>query len=326
MRILVTGAGGQIGTDFLPTLVERGHEVVAFDLSARPPECPPEVEWTRGDVTVPGEVNDVFSRTRPERVFHLAAILSASGEKAPHRAWRVNMEGTYLVLEAARLFGVRQLFFTSTIAAFGPGLPTPVGDVVPLRPRTMYGLTKVAGELLGEYYESAFGLDFRGVRFPGLINAGIPGGGTSDYALFMYVEGVRTGRYEAFVHEGSRIPFMYMPDAVRAMIELADAPKERLTQSIYNIAAMSPTAGDFAEAVRHRVPGVQITFRSDPRRQAILDSWPQELDDSRARRDWGWQAEYDLERLSDDIVPRIEAMLLSRGEKPRPTRLRAATS
>jgi threonine 3-dehydrogenase len=236
------------------------------------------------------------------------------------------MEGTYLVLEAARLFGVRQLFFTSTIAAFGPGLPTPVGDVVPLRPRTMYGLTKVAGELLGEYYESAFGLDFRGVRFPGLINAGIPGGGTSDYALFMYVEGVRTGRYEAFVHEGSRIPFMYMPDAVRAMIELADAPKERLTQSIYNIAAMSPTAGDFAEAVRHRVPGVQITFRSDPRRQAILDSWPQELDDSRARRDWGWQAEYDLERLSDDIVPRIEAMLLSRGEKPRPTRLRAATS
>jgi threonine 3-dehydrogenase len=321
MRILLTGAGGQIGTEFLPTLAAQGHEVLAFDLAARPESCPPGIEWVRGDISLAGEVNDAFARFHPERVFHLAAILSATGERAPHRAWRVNMEGTLNVLEAARLFEARQVFFTSTIAAFGPGLESPVGDAVSMRPRTMYGVTKVAGELLGEYYEHAYGLDFRGVRFPGLINAGVPGGGTSDYALHMFVEGVRSGRYECFVHERSRIPFMYMPDALRALSELADAPKERLTHCVYNVAAVSPSAHEFAEAARARIPGVEITFRSDPRRQAILDSWPQALDDSAARRDWGWAASYDLDRMCDDLVGRVEAMLISAGETPRPVRV-----
>ncbi len=323
MRILITGAGGQIGTDFLPLLLAQGHDVVAFDLAPRPETCPKAVEWLRGDITLAAEVNDAVRQARPERIFHLAAILSATGEKVPHRAWRVNMEGTCHVLEAARLFGARQLFFTSTIAAFGPGLKAPVGDDVPLRPRTMYGVTKVAGELLGEYYQHAFGLDFRGVRFPGLINAGIPGGGTSDYALYMFVEGMRSGRYESFVHERSRIPFMYMPDALRAMIELSEAPKADLTHCIYNISAMDPTAQEIADAVRARVPGVDLTFRSDPRRQGILDSWPQALDDSHARRDWGWRHDYDLERMSDDLIPQVEALLRARGETPRPTRLKA---
>jgi len=309
MKILLTGAAGQIGTDLLPLLVSQGHEVAAYDLAPRPASCPPEVEWMRGDVALAPEMLEAVKRVRPQRLFHLAAILSASGEAVPQRAWRVNMEGTHNALEAARLFDVEQFFYTSTIAVFGPGLQSPVGDDVSLRPTTMYGLTKVAGELLGAYYQRTYGLDFRGVRFPGLINAGIPGGGTSDYALFMYVDGMRHGAYEAFVSPESCIPFMYMPDALRAMIELSEAPREKLKRSIYNIAAMSPTAQEFADAVRARLPEVELTFRSDPARQAILDSWPISLDDGNARRDWGWKPQFDLDAMSDDLIPKVRALV-----------------
>jgi threonine 3-dehydrogenase len=226
------------------------------------------------------------------------------------------MEGTHHVLEAARLFGVKQVFFTSTIAAFGPGLPDPVGNDVSMRPTTMYGVTKVAGELLGEYYQKAFGIDFRGVRFPGLINAGIPGGGTTDYALYMFIDGLRTGAYECFVSAGSRVPFMYMPDALRAVIELMDAPKAKLTRSIYNIAAMSPTAEEIAAEVRASIPGVKLTFKSDPRRQAILDSWPKVLDDSLARRDWGWKHHYDLKGMVADLMPRMRRLVETHRDLP----------
>jgi threonine 3-dehydrogenase len=315
MKILITGAGGQIGTDLLPILVGRGDDVAVFDLAPRPDTCPPEVEWVRGDITYAEEVNSLVARFRPERLMHLAAILSAAGESIPHRAYRVNMDGTRNVLEAARLFGVEQVFYTSTIAVFGPGLASPVGDDVALQPTTMYGITKVAGELLGEYYQTNFGIDFRGVRFPGLINAGIPGGGTSDYALFMYVDGMRSGAYESFCSPESRIPFMYMPDAVRAMLELMEAPKADLGRCIYNIAAMDPTAQAISDAVKVRLPEVQLTFKSDPARQAILDSWPDALDDTNARRDWGWSHEYDLESMSDDLMPKVRALIGIEGDE-----------
>jgi threonine 3-dehydrogenase len=309
MRILVTGAAGQVGTDLIPLLLQRGHEVSVLDVSPRPASAPKSVEWIRGDVALASDVFDAVRARKPEIVYHLAAILSARGETMPHATWRVNMEGTHHVLEAARLFGARQVFFTSTIAAFGPGLDNPVGDKVSMRPTTMYGLTKVAGELLGEYYQAKWGLDFRGVRFPGLISAAPPGGGTSDYAIHMFVDGIQRGAYECFVKPSSKIPFMYMPDALRAMVELAEAPRERLTQSIYNIAAVSPTAEEFAQAARQRIAGVKLTFRPDPGRQKILDSWPQVLDDSAARRDWGWKHEFDLDRMCDDLVVKVRAML-----------------
>jgi threonine 3-dehydrogenase len=316
MNILVTGAAGQVGADFLPLLVAQGHQVSVLDLAPKPPTCPPEVRWIRGDITLAAEVLDAFKLSTPEVVYHLAAILSALGETIPHRAWRVNMDGTHHVLEGARLFGARQVFFTSTIAAFGPGLPNPVGDDVSMRPTTMYGVTKVAGELLGEYYHRAFGLDFRGVRFPGLVNAAMPGGGSTDYALYMFIEGMRSGSYEAFCRPDTTVPFMYMPDAIRAMLELSAAPRERLTRSIYNIAAMSPTAEEIAQAVRRLLPGVRITFKSDPRRQKILDSWPKRLDDGNARRDWGWAHEYDLETMVDDLMPKMRALVASRRDLP----------
>jgi len=313
MRILVTGGAGQVGTDLLMRLHGQGHELRSFDLAPRVPGIPDDVEWVRGNVVDAGEVLDCVFGFRPDVIYHFAALLSATGEKMPHRCYAVNMHGTRNVLEAARLAETPQVMFASTIAVFGPGLPDTVDDDVPLRPTTMYGVTKVAGELLGAYYEEKWGLDFRGVRFPGLINAGVPGGGTSDYALHMYVDGIRDGRYECFAGERSAIPMMYMPDALRALTELSSAPRGSLTRCVYNIAAFSPTAAEFAEAVRARVPGVEITFRPDPARQAILDSWPVALDDANARRDWGWKPQYDLDSMSDELVRDVRALLAGEG-------------
>jgi len=307
MRILVTGGAGQVGTDLIRVLQARGADVVVYDLAPTPVDLPDGVRWIRGDICNASELYDCVKAERPEVIYHFAAILSASGEKMPHRAYAVNQHGTYHALEAARLFGVRQLMFASTIAAFGPGLPDPVPNEVSLLPTTMYGVTKVAGEMLGNYYREKWGLDFRGVRFPGLINAGVPGGGTTDYALHMYVSGLRDGRYECYVGPESTVPMMYMPDALRAIVELSESPRADLGRCIYNIGAVSPTAEEFADAVRARIPGVEITFNVDPKRQAILDSWPQRVDDSRARAEWGWKHEFDLDRMSDDLIEKLRS-------------------
>jgi threonine 3-dehydrogenase len=309
MRILVTGAGGQVGVELMTALRERGCEVHGSDLAERSPAVPQDVPWHRLDVTDGDRVHGLVRELRPNKVFHLAAILSARGEVMPQTTYAVNQGGTYHVLEACREHGVDQLVFTSTIAVFGPGLPDVVVDDVPLHPTTMYGVTKVAGELLGEYYHQRYGLDFRGVRFPGLVSASLPGGGTSDYALFMYIEGVRCGAYEAFCRPQTRIPFMYMPDGVRALVELSEAPRERLRRCIYNIAAFSPTAREIAESVGRALPGVRLTFEPDPRRQAILDSWPRVLDDEAARQDWGWRPAFDLDAMTADLLPRVRELL-----------------
>jgi threonine 3-dehydrogenase len=307
MSILVTGGAGQLGAELVARLAADGAAITVFDVAAPPASLPRGVTWRRGDVVQLDEVLGAFEAARPRRVYHLAAVLSATGERDPQRAYAINMTGTYNVLEACRRLGTRQLLFASTIAVFGPGLPEPVPDEVSLRPTTMYGVTKVAGELLGEYYHRRYGLDFRAVRFPGLVNAGVPGGGTTDYALHMYVDAIRFGRYECFVGPHSIVPLMYMPDALRAFAELAEAPDARLRRRVYNIAAISPTAAEIAAAVERRVAGAKITFKPDPIRQAILDSWPRRIDDACAREDWGWRPRYDLETMSDDLVAKLRA-------------------
>lgn len=311
MRILITGAGGQVGTDLIPLLLARGHTVTGFDLARPPAGLPRGVAWVQGDLTYPAEVSDAVKASKADSIFHLAAILSATGERIPFRAYRVNMDGTVNVLEAARLFGARQVLFASTIAAFGPGLPDLVGNDVSMRPTTMYGVTKVAGELLGEYYAVKFGLDFRGVRFPGLISAVEPGGGTSDYVNYMYFDGVRKGGYQAFCRPDTVIPLMYMPDALRALVDLAEAPRESLRHRMYNIAAMSPTAQEIAACVAKRLPGAKFTFQPDAMKQGILDSWPRRLDDAEARKDWGWKPQFDLEAMTDDLLRQVRAMPLA---------------
>ncbi|MGN6104405.1 MAG: NAD-dependent epimerase/dehydratase family protein [Kofleriaceae bacterium] len=314
MKILLTGAGGQIGHDLIGALVAQGHDVVSTDLAPRPPShAHAGGAWQRLDVTDAKATEELFAEIKPELVFHLAAILSARGEQDPSLAYDVNQTGTWNVLEAARKTKVNRLVFTSSIAVFGPPpsgpLPDPTPDDVPLHPTTMYGITKVSGELLCEYYRRRYQLDCRGVRFPGLISAAMPGGGSSDYALFMYVDGVRKGAYEAFARADTRIPLMYMPDGVRALLELAMADRERLTRAIYNIAAFSPRADEIATSVRRALPGAKFTFEPDPVRQGILDSWPKSLDDAAARRDWAWKPTYDLDAMTDDLIPRIRRML-----------------
>jgi threonine 3-dehydrogenase len=318
VRTLVTGAGGQVGLDLIRALLAADDEVHASDLMPRPAaaaDLPADLPWHRLDVTDAAQIRETFERVRPDRIFHLAAILSARGEVDPAFTYRVNQTGTYNVLEACRTVGVRQLMFTSTIAVFGPGLPELVGDDVGLRPTTMYGVTKAAGEMLGEYYFVRYGLDVRGVRFPGLISAAIPGGGSSDYVVFMYIDGVRKGAYEAFCRPDTRIPLMYMPDGIRALLKLSAAPRERLTRCIYNIAAFSPTAqaiADHVASVLSEKP--DFTFRPDPVRQAILDSWPAALDDGNARRDWGWVNRYDLAAMTTELLPQIRELLATRAD------------
>ena len=315
MKILLTGAGGQIGHDLIGALAASGHEVVSTDLAPRPPTHAHAQagKWRRLDVTDAGATLAVFEEHKPECVFHLAAILSASGEKNPKLAYDVNQTGTWNVLEACRQTGVSRLVFTSSIAVFGPPpsgpLPDPTPDDVGLHPTTMYGVTKVAGELLCAYYTQKHGVDCRGVRFPGLISAAMPGGGSSDYALFMYVDAVRKGGYDAFARSDTRIPLMYMPDGVRALLEVAMADRSKLTRSIYNIAAFSPRADEIAASVQRAIPDAKFTYSPDPRRQTILDSWPKSLDDSAARKDWGWAHKYDLDGMTDDLIPRIRRML-----------------
>jgi threonine 3-dehydrogenase len=315
MKILLTGAGGQIGHDLIGALVARGHDVVSTDLAPRPPSHAHAggEAWQRLDVTDPAATVALFMEIRPDLVFHLAAILSARGEQDPRLAYDVNQTGTWNVLEACRRAKVKRLVFTSSIAVFGPlpsgPLPDPTPDDVALHPTTMYGVTKVSGELLCEYYRQKFDIDCRGVRFPGLISAAMPGGGSSDYALFMYVDGVRKNGYEAFARADTRIPLMYMPDGVRALLELAMADRQALTRAIYNIAAFSPRADEIATSVRTVIPDAKFTFKPDDARQGILDSWPRSLDDSAARRDWGWKPQYSLDAMTKDLVPKIRRML-----------------
>jgi len=316
MKILITGAGGQIGHDLIGALVAKGHQVTSTDLAPRPPShahAIEGVEWQRLDVTDAAAVQHMFTDIRPELVFHLAAILSARGEQDPRLAYDVNQTGTWNVLESSRRAKVARLVFTSSIAVFGPPpsgpLPDPCPDDVALHPTTMYGATKVSGELLCAYYRSRHGIDCRGVRFPGLISAAMPGGGSSDYALFMYVDAVRKGGYEAFARADTRIPLMYMPDGVRALLELSFAARDRLTRTIYNIAAFSPRADEIATSVQRLVPGAKFTYAPDPGRQAILDSWPKAIDDSAARCDWGWKPKFDLDEMTDDLLPRVKRML-----------------
>ena len=314
MKILITGAGGQIGHDLIGALVAAGHEVVSTDLAPRPPShAHAGGDWQRLDVTDAAAVQHTFTETRPDLVFHLAAILSARGEQDPRLAYDVNQTGTWNVLEAARQAKTKRLIFTSSIAVFGPTpsgpLPDPTPDDVALHPTTMYGVTKVSGELLCAYYRSRYGIDCRGVRFPGLISAAMPGGGSSDYALFMYVDAVRKGAYEAFARADTRIPLMYMPDGVRALLELAFADRKQLTRTIYNIAAFSPRADEIATSVQRAIPNAKFTYAPDPVRQGILDSWPKAIDDAAARRDWGWKASYDLDAMTEDLIPRVRRML-----------------
>lgn len=306
-QLLVTGAVGQIGSELTAVLRKRyGKEkVVATDI-----RMPTDVELRDAgpfeflDVTDPHHITRVMQMHDVGTVYHLAAILSATGESRPGLAWQINMNGLYNMLEAARQYQCK-LFFPSSIGAFGPSTPqdkTPQDTIQ--RPDTIYGVTKVAGELLCDYYYKRFGLDARGVRFPGLISYETePGGGTTDYAVDIFYQAIRHKKYTCYLKPDTWLDMMYMPDAVRAMVQLMEADGSKLAhRNAFNITAMSFTPRMLAEEIRKYIPEFMIDYEIDPVRQAIADSWPNSMDDSCARVEWGWKPEYDLARMTKDMI------------------------
>jgi len=304
--ILVTGATGQIGSELVPEMRARfGKDNVIVGVHSRSPSGDLEDgPYVKVDVAKKGSVEEAVREYGADTIYHMAAILSAAGERDPWLAWDVNMNGTYNVLEVAREHKLRQVFCPSSIAAFGPETPrmsTPQETV--LKPRTMYGVTKVAGELLCNYYWEKFKLDVRGVRYPGIIsNKTLPGGGTTDYAVEIFYEAIKHGEYKCFLRADSTLPMMYMPDCIKATLDLMDAPLENLRHHCdFNVGALSFNPRELAKEIKRHVPGFKITYEPDYR-QAIADSWPMSLDDSAAREEWGWKPGYDLPSMVEDML------------------------
>ena len=310
-NILIIGSTGQIGTEL--TMALRKHSpngnVVAGYIPAQPPT---EMLKETGpceivDITNAQQIADVVKKYQVDTIYNLAALLSAVAEAKPQLAWQIGMGGLFNVLEVARETGAA-VFTPSSIAAFGPGT---VKDMVPQdtvqRPQTMYGVTKVSGELLSDYYHKRIGVDTRSVRFPGLIsNVTLPGGGTTDYAVDIYYAAVREGKFTCPLKPGTYMDMMYMPDALRATIELMEAdPTKLIHRNSFNLASMSFEPTEIIAEVKRLVPELEVKFEIDELRQSIADSWPNSMDDSCARAEWGWKPEYDLRAMSEDMVLKL---------------------
>ncbi len=312
-RILVTGACGQIGSELVPALRERygGENVVATDIEETNLALREDGPFEFMDVTQRGAIGAMVDRYQIDVIYHLAAILSATGEKKPQLAWDVNANGLYKILEIARERGVTRVFCPSSIAAFGPETPrdnTPQETI--LRPTTMYGVTKVAGELMGDYYFRRFELDVRGVRYPGIISSEAPpGGGTTDYAVEIFYEALKHRKYTCFLKEDTVLPMMYMPDCIKATLDVMDADLAQLERHTdFNLAAMSFSPAELAAEIRKHIPEFTCEYKPDYR-QEIADSWPRTIDDSAAREEWGWEPDYDLATMVADMLEKLRRRL-----------------
>ena len=309
-KILVTGACGQIGSELTLVLRQKygGENVVATGHRTKPGQELLETgPFEFIDVSKRETVEAVIKKYDIDTIYHMAAILSVVGEQKPHLAWDVNMNGLYNILEIVREHELARVFCPSSIAAFGPETPrdnTPQETI--LRPRTMYGVTKVAGELLCDYYFHRFGVDVRGVRYPGIISSETPpGGGTTDYAVHIFYEAVKHKRYTCFVREDTVLPMMYMPDCIKGTIDLMEADLARLEHhSDFNMAAISFSAGELAAEIKKHIPEFTVEYEPDYR-QAIADSWPRSIDDSAARQEWDWKPAYDLAAMTADMLEKL---------------------
>jgi nucleoside-diphosphate-sugar epimerase len=309
-RILVTGATGQIGSELTLELRKRygGDNVVAAGHKRKPSEkLLDSGPFEYVDTTSKENIEKVVKEYDIDTIYHLAAVLSATGEENPQLAWNVNINGLYNVLEVAREHNLVRVFWPSSIAVFGPEAPrinTPQDTV--LIPRTIYGVTKVAGELLCNYYFTRFGLDVRSVRYPGIISSETPpGGGTTDYAVEIFYEAIKNKHYTCFVREDTVLPMMYMPDCICAAVKLMDANSSQIRhRTSYNVAAMSFSAGELVAEIRKYIPEFKCYYKPDFR-QKIADSWPMSIDDSVARKDWGWNPRYDLASMTRDMIEKL---------------------
>lgn len=305
-KILVTGALGQIGSELVEKLRDLygTNNVIGTDIKEPIDDGP----FEQVDVTDPHQLFSVAKKHQVDTIMHLAALLSAKAESIPKKAWDINMGGLINALEVARELDL-QFFTPSSIGAFGPSTPkeqTPQDTLQ--RPTTMYGVNKVAGELLCDYYYRRFGVDTRGVRFPGLISyVAPPGGGTTDYAVDIYYEAIKHKRYTSFIAEGTYMDMMYMPDALNAIVQLMEAdPAKLVHRNAFNIAAISAAPEDFANAIQKYIPEFQLSYDVDPVRQAIAESWPNSIDASAAKQEWGFKADYDIDAMTKDMLEKIQ--------------------
>jgi nucleoside-diphosphate-sugar epimerase len=312
-NILIVGAGGQIGSVLTEALRERfgnGH-VVATDLHPLENQNGPSETLDALD----GErLLALVKKYRVTQVYHLAAILSATGEKNPMWAWDLNMRSLFNVLEVSREQGLAKVYFPSSIAVFGrEAAPAMTPQYSVLIPETVYGISKAAGENWANYYYRRYGLDVRSLRYPGIIGyQSLPGGGTTDYAVDIYHYAVRGEAYQCFLRQDTPLPMLYMPDAIRATLELMDAPSGRLSvRTSYNLAGMTLNPGEITASIQKYVPDFRVTYQPDFR-QAIADSWPASIDDSAARRDWGWAPQYDLDAMTADMLLHLREQYASK--------------
>jgi len=308
-KILVIGAGGQIGVELTLALRARygNDQVIASDLR----EMNTLLQggpYESLDVMDNTSLTEVVKRHRVTQIYLLAAVLSATGEKNPKLAWDLNMQGLLNVLELARLQSLDKIFWPSSIAVFGPTSPKrncPQQTII--EPTTVYGISKYAGEFWCQYYHQKYGVDVRSVRYPGLISyKSPPGGGTTDYAVDIYHQALQKGGYTCFLKSDTYLPMMYMPDAIRATMELMDAPSDRIrVRTSYNLSAMSFSPTEIAESIRKHLPDFKIDYQPDFR-QSIADSWPQSIDDGAARSDWGWKEAFDLTAMTADMLSQLK--------------------
>ncbi|ASK61993.1 UDP-glucose 4-epimerase [Virgibacillus phasianinus] len=310
-KILVTGALGQIGSELVTKLRETygKDNVIGTDIKKREDHNDADGPFEIVDVTDYDRLFEVSKEYEVDTIMHLAALLSAKAEAIPKKAWDLNMGGLVNALEVARELDL-QFFTPSSIGAFGPNTPkddTPQDTIQ--RPTTMYGVNKVAGELLCDYYFARFGVDTRGVRFPGLISyVTPPGGGTTDYSVEIYYEAVKNKAYISYIGEGTFMDMMYMPDALNAIIQLMEADGSKLVhRNAFNISAISAEPEDFAKAIQKYIPEFKLDYDVDPVRQEIAESWPNRIDSSAATEEWGFKAEYDLDKMTKDMLAQVEA-------------------
>ncbi len=309
MPKLITGGLGFIGTNLARALLKRGEEVVLFDVATKSPlieDLKNSVTIVQGDLASWAEVMEVVKRYKIDGIFHTGALLSASAEERPITAYRVNAGGTFHILESAKLFDVERVIYLSTIATYGLGIPDTVNEETLQMPISMYGVTKVFSERLGEYYHRKFGVDFRGVRFPSVIGPGRGPGGASAYSTLI-IQNPALGRpYRCFVDEEARIPLLYIKDAVDSLIALYDADDKKLKRRGYNIGGFSPTARELADEVKRHLPQAIIEFQPIPEMAEVVHSWPKYMDESKAREEWGWQTKYFLKETVKDFIEEVQ--------------------
>src|SRR5690242_10260977 len=309
-KILVIGASGQIGVELTLALrkIYGNAAVVASDLREENELLKGSGPYVSLDVMNKEMLHVQVIRQNVTQIYLLAAILSATGEKNPNLAWNLNMQGLLNVLDIAREEQVKKVYWPSSIAVFGPTSPKkncPQQTII--EPITVYGISKYAGEFWCNYFNKRFGVDVRSLRYPGLISyKSEPGGGTTDYAIEIFHDALEEKKYECFLKKDTYLPMMYMPDAIRATIELMEAPQEKISvRTSYNISAISFSPAEIAASIKKHIPEFKIKYKPDYR-QAIAESWPQSIDDSVAKKDWNWKPKYDLEKLTDDMLKNIK--------------------